>query len=304
MSVRIEGEVVLPTNPNCVSFSAEAADVLVDRTWADVLDSAARVLQLFWRSSRLPALVCLSVRGTLDRRNRTHTEFSCAFVFDGPATREDLQVLEREFQRDRVRWSEASIERIPQDCIQALLVHDGHLFQLWTELDDGSVRAFRYEWEDGRPRVVRMAPETTNADRFLPNAKHAIGVPARLADHDYDVERMRLAFAHHFAQKIVEADGIIQPDETRFMEQVFPDVLLDRLGIAGAEARALWRDRSFEVLPKILGHHDKLALVGLFFSVCYSDSSLDAREMKVLKDASEILGIDRNEVVNYLRRFW
>jgi hypothetical protein len=31
---------------------------------------------------------------------------------------------------------------------------------------------------------------------------------------------------------------------------------------------------------------------------------LDAREMKVLKEAGEALGLTREEVVQYLQRFW
>jgi uncharacterized tellurite resistance protein B-like protein len=53
-----------------------------------------------------------------------------------------------------------------------------------------------------------------------------------------------------------------------------------------------------------LGHHDKLAMIGLFFSACYSDGSLDAREMRVLKEAGEMLGLTTREVVDYLQRFW
>ena len=54
----------------------------------------------------------------------------------------------------------------------------------------------------------------------------------------------------------------------------------------------------------MLGHHDKLAMIGLFFSACYSDGTLDAREMRVLKDAADALGVERERVVQYLQRFW
>ena len=45
-------------------------------------------------------------------------------------------------------------------------------------------------------------------------------------------------------------------------------------------------------------------MVGLFFSACYSDGNLDAREMRVLKEAGEALGLTRQEVAAYLERFW
>ena len=93
-------------------------------------------------------------------------------------------------------------------------------------------------------------------------------------------------------------------DEEQFMRTVFPEALFQQLGIGLVEIRQEWLEEAVRVLPGVLGQHDKLAMVGLFFSACYSDGSLDAREMKVLKEAGEVLGLTRQEVVKYLQRFW
>jgi uncharacterized tellurite resistance protein B-like protein len=88
------------------------------------------------------------------------------------------------------------------------------------------------------------------------------------------------------------------------MSSVFPDDLMARLGLEDDAACDEYLQAAYEELPALLGYHDKLGLIGLFFSACYSDGSLDAREMRVLKEAGEALGLTREEVVKYLRRFW
>ena len=45
-------------------------------------------------------------------------------------------------------------------------------------------------------------------------------------------------------------------------------------------------------------------MIGLFFSACYSDGALDAREMRVLREAGESLGMETRDVARYLERFW
>ena len=44
---------------------------------------------------------------------------------------------------------------------------------------------------------------------------------------------MRLVFSRHYAQRIVEADGVVRPDEVQFMEHVFPEELMRRMGLGG-----------------------------------------------------------------------
>ena len=115
---------------------------------------------------------------------------------------------------------------------------------------------------------------------------------------------MRLAFAMHFCDRVVRADGVVHVEEAEFVANVFPADLVRRLGLDAEATRAEHLRAALEVLPQRLGHHDKLGLVGLLFSACYSDGTLDAREMRVLKEAGEALGLTKEHVVKYLRRFW
>ncbi|MFT4627039.1 MAG: putative tellurite resistance protein B-like protein [Myxococcota bacterium] len=301
MAVRITDEVNLPTNPNCVLFGADTAEVLVGRPWADVQRIASRALRKFHAASGLAASACYSWRVNLDRMNRRHTQVTMLFVIDGPAQSAHLQQIEDVAASSAVYWSPSSIERIPTNVIQSLLIRDGRMYQLWTRADRAAY-SYRLVMHGAGVRIHRTTPERARRDAFLPDLAHAIGQV--VLPEDRDLERMRLAFALHFARRVIEADGEVLQDEEDFMTSVFPPDALRELEVHSASGRRRWLGEGLLALPKRLGHHDKLALVGLLFSACFSDGSLDAREMKVLKEAGEALGLTREEVVKYLQRFW
>ncbi len=301
MPVRITSEVDLPTNPNCLLFAADATDVLVGRPWADVQRIAARALRKFHDASGLVASAAFSWRVNLDRMNRRHTQVTMIFVIDGPATAEQLQIIEDVAANSAVYWTQSSIERIPANAIQSLVARDGRLYQLWSKTEDGCF-AYQLMLHGASVRLHRASPDRVRADTFLPSVTHAVGHAVLPADRE--LECMRLAFAQHFARKVIEADGRILPDEEEFMASVFPTDVMRELGVDDRANRERALVKGLRRLPEKLGHHDKLALVGLLFSACFSDGNLDAREMKVLKEAGERLGLTREEVVKYLQRFW
>ena len=86
-----------------------------------------------------------------------------------------------------------------------------------------------------------------------------------------------------------------------FMDATFPPDLLAMMRLSEASRRERCFKEACVELPVRLGHHDKLALMGLLFSASYSDGSVDTREMRVLKDAGDKLGLDKKDVVSYLR---
>ena len=147
--------------------------------------------------------------------------------------------------------------------------------------------------------MSRTSPERARTDWFLPEVVHAVAeivAPANL-----ELERMRLAFAQHYAQQVVEADGRIDSTEKAFMDATFPPDLLAMMRLSEQSRRDRCYQDACKELPSLLGHHDKLALMGLLFSASYSDGSVDTREMRVLKDAGDKLGLDKKDVVSYLR---
>ena len=303
MPVAVQGEITMPTNPNGVVFTADAREVLAGRSWTDVERIAARCLDRFHTSSGLSALVCFSWRVAVDRKNKKTPQLLMVFVIDGPASAADIFALEDEVRGTAVLWSDSQVERLPANAVLCLMIEQEQLYQLW-ESGSGRPVARQLSLGDQSVGIVEQSPEGVTGDDFLPGVRHVRARPPQHEDHDAEIERMRLAFAYHYARCIVEADGEVLEEEEVFIKTVFPSHLMRRLGLDDeAEAKACF-SLSLEHLPVALGHHDKLAMVGLFFSACYSDGRLDAREMRVLRQAGEALGLTRHEVAGYLERFW
>lgn len=303
MALSPHGVLTLPSNPNGIVFAGEAVDVLRARTWRDVQQMAGKALKRFHRESRLPASAWFASRITESRRNQRYQQVIMLFVFDGPATAEHLALLEEEAAASPVFWSPGSIERVPTSAVPSLMIQGDRLHQLWAQGERGPVARRLTMGADG-VRVQEILATEADPSDFLPDVQHVIARAPGLDELDADLERMRLAFAQHFTRLVVEADGVVREDEIRFLERVFPAELMQHLGLGSKADRDQWLERARRTLPTALGHHDKLALIGLFFSACYSDGLLDAREMRVLREAGEQLGLTRQEVVKYLQRLW
>ena len=303
MAVAIDGEIVLPTNPNGVVFAAPAADVLAARSWLEVQGLLVGGLEQFERDSGLAAMGSFSWRVATDRKNRRKAMVLALYVFDGPATAAHLRILETHMEGSPVAWGHSHIERLPPNCCHSLLCAGGRLHQLW-DTGSGAARVRELALVDRGVVILEKTSESVEARDFLPGVTHVKGRPAGMDDQDTELERMRLVFSRHFAQRIIEADGRLREEELVFMDTVFPDHLLKSLDLDDDRVAQEWLEEALRRLPAGLGHHDKLALVGLFFSACYSDGSLDTREMRVLREAGEALGLTAREVGRYLERFW
>lgn len=292
----VRGRLTLPSNPNCLVFAAAAEDVL-GRPWSEVLNVAARPLMHFHDVSGLPAAAWFG------GREERVAEVTLHFVFDGPASADDLEALERATAACPVRFGRGHIERIPRAAVPALMARGGRLHQLWRARGGGHALQ-RLSPAPRGVRIREVPSSEASVDELLEEAAHVELRFADPSDLDAELERMRVAFARHFSQRIVEADGIVADDERAFMRTVFPDELLARLGLAEGDDRETCLAEAAERLPTALGYHDKLAMLGLFFSACYCDGALDAREVSVLREAGEALGLGRPEIVRYLSRFW
>ena len=195
------------------------------------------------------------------------------------------------------------MESMPPDAFPSLCVKSGKMYQLWPIIEEGPT-FLRLEQSGDRITVIGARLEEVSAADFLPYVRHVTVARRKIREEDYRMERMRIAFAHHFSQRIIESDGVITGDERQFMARVFPADVMHSMGMDTHEARRVALDEALQQLPILLGHHDKLAMVGLFFSVCHSDGALHAQEMKVLGEAALVLGVEGTEVVSYLRRLW
>ena len=45
-------------------------------------------------------------------------------------------------------------------------------------------------------------------------------------------------------------------------------------------------------------------MLSIFYAACYADGRLEVRELRVLREAAEALGLGREEVMRYLERLW
>lgn len=297
-------ELSIPANPNGVVFATNAAVLYEGRSWAALLQLARDIALPLHAESGLTVLVGFSWRAMLDRRNHRRLQGLMYVVMDGPVTREHLAHLEAGVEKLGLGFGAPSIERVPPTGAHALLAHHGKVHALLLREGSGHeplLRALHF-------REGRVVTSITRAEAIgsaeLAGLPTAVAVSAPYGPEEQESERLRLAFALGITQRILQADGVVDPQETEWATELFPPDLLGRLGLLDPAIQAEYFEAARQVLPSSLGHHDKLALIGLFFSACYSDGRVDAREMRVLKEAAEQIGLTREEVVKYLQRFW
>ncbi|MEZ4241824.1 MAG: TerB family tellurite resistance protein [Myxococcota bacterium] len=299
----------LVANPNCVAFATEAdrlfgADDHV-RSWGDLQRLAADVVLAFHGETGLPTLAGYAWRVALTRRNDRITQGLLYIALDGPATAAHLDALERSVQGLDLGFGPGSVERVPVNGAPAVIASEGRACGVWSrEEGDAEPWLRRIERDGPAVRGVIVRASEARADDVCDGLDQIVGVPAPYGEAEREIERMRLSFALRFTRRIVEADGVVREGETEFLATVFPPDLVRRLGLDEQQLQDEYYEAARDQLRVVLGYHDKLALVGLFFSACFSDGSLDAREMRLLKDAGETLGLTREQVVKYLRRFW
>jgi uncharacterized tellurite resistance protein B-like protein len=304
MSVVIEGEVVLPATVNCLEFFAPAQQVLGGRTWVEVQQLAVPAVEEFHGTCGIDCAIWFGRREDVDRRNRITAVVSLLFAFAGPASRTDVAVLDDMMRQSGVQWSPSAVTGLTSQAFPSVLVKSGKAYQVWLRSKSGPVFSQLVLRESGQVTIKQTGPDGLTRDLFLPWIRHSMGVMPKQGPQDLEMEQMRVAFALRFCEKVVEADGFIHPDEARFLERVFPFSLLERLDLAEVEKQQASFDLGCKQLPGILGYHDKLGFVGLLFAASHCDGQLAAEEMKVLKQAADVLDLDGSDVVEYLRRIW
>ena len=302
MAIALIGEVALPTNPNCICYFADARLALI-QPWLKIQRAAWDGLERFHSASGIDAFAYFGRRVSLSRRNEASSNITLMYVFDGPASKEQVELFDEAARTSAISWSSSSVEPLPPHAFPSLAVKSGKFYQLWLETRAGP-RASRFGWKDGHVELEHLAPETATARDFIPYVRHVVATRPHMHATDRDLEALKVAFAYEFSRRIVNADGVVVEEEASFLAKVFPADLLSRMGLDDDAVRQTYWRRSVEELPVQLGHHEKLALIGLFFAACHSDGTLSAVEMRVLKEAAVVLGVDKNDVVDYLRRIW
>lgn len=298
--------VPVPDNPNAVVFPVDARTRAPGRTWASLARDVIGATRGFHAACGLVVHAGWAWRVALDRKNRRHVQLLLWVVFDGPSTGEQFDLLERDVRSAIPGAGAGCIERVPVNGAGVVVWKDGVAHWPWHPPTErgGEPHAVSLQWAEDHLRAVELTPSRATADDVPEELVPILVTEPEYGEAQIEDERLRLAFAMHHTNAIVAADGIVQDRESTFVSNLFPTDLVRALGLESDDARARAFASAKTELPKRLGHHDKLALIGLFFSACYSDGTLDAREMRVLKDAGEQLGLTKEEVVKYLRRFW
>ena len=301
MPVHVESQVSLPPGPNCVAYSAEASVVLGRwDEWHVIQGLALEGLRRYHASSGHDAAVWFSRREHANRKNEARTHLRMMFVLDGIATREQLAVLDATVLGSQQPWDAEGAFPLPNRSFPSLLVKEGRAYRVWVR-DELGVGALAVHWHDDY-HLRRITPDTARDDHFLPGLPHAVGLVPEI--ETTDKQQMLVAFAMRVAEEIVGADEVVEDAEIEFLQKVFPFELTERLGLHDPSTYQALGDRARAELPNLLGHHEKLALLGLFYSACYADGVLEVRELTVMREAAEQLGLEKQEIVDYLRKLW
>lgn len=120
------------------------------------------------------------------------------------------------------------------------------------------------------------------------------------------VDRLRIAFAVRIAQRITEADGVLDATEVDLLARCFPVPMLQRAGFLDSkrnlmpEVETEYR-RALAELPQILTLAEKLELVTLFHRAAAVDGEMHAEERRVLEEGAAMLQLPHKTLLEHLR---
>jgi len=123
--------------------------------------------------------------------------------------------------------------------------------------------------------------------------------------HPTDLDRMRVAFAIQVAQRISEADGILDLSEIEFLMKLFPDSVLRACGFVDehtqlTDTARTWSERARTALATQLTTEQKLSLITIFHEACMVDGEMHPSEIRQLMRAARDLGLSRDVVFAHI----
>lgn len=115
-----------------------------------------------------------------------------------------------------------------------------------------------------------------------------------------DIERLQLAFAWHLSQQVVDADGLVHPAESEFLDRHFPREKLAAHGLIDDQGRFTDAfgeavEQALTVLPGALSIDDKRRLMGILAEAARAEGHTAEAESNVLIVAARILGLRPDE---------
>lgn len=300
----LQGEIEVPRSRDAVAFSfiTNRVSDSVDGLWLHLMRVFSASLEAFSVSVGSDALCCVELSVGWDRKKRPATILAVYFSTDGLVTREAMAALEPALAGSGLPWSVDGVLRRSRAARPILATNEGALVQIWQDFEGEFVTSSVSFGQSAGWALHHLS--TGSEDDFLPGLRHASCRLARRHDSErHALERLKVGFGYAVAHEIIEADGVIEASEIRFVDENFPPAMLCRFGINDENYLEV-RAEAEPVLAAELGHHEKLALLSLFYSACYADGRIELSELTALRSAAEAIGLERGEVAAYLQRLW
>lgn len=299
------GRLGLASPDDCATWTGEARKLfrMGARSWRSVLEDPVRAMQHFHQLTSADVTLFVAAHPWTNADGMPTTLVSLYFGTDAAVNRDQLEALGKPL--GGTEWSHDGIHAAPDYAFPCMALSDGALYHLWSENEKHGAVTQLLSARAGRAKSSVMTKDNAEHSRFFPQARHVIGTFDVPMDGDRQLkEQLKIAFSYRVAERVIEADGRVDDDERAFLMKTFPPEILEELWLDDMALRDLLADRAETELRDMLGYHEKIGLLSTFFAACYADGSVVVQELKVLKEASAALGLDRTEVVTYLHKRW
>lgn len=231
-----------------------------------------------------------------DRKHAETELVTLSIATDQAMSREQMAALAAPIRRVGRLWSLDGVVSLPTQAFPVLAAAP-EVHRLWRHDAEGPYRLAIRNLGPPSETVRLGADDPPDGPEEYPNAVADTGTDPGFA-HERD--RLKLAFATAVARDIVGSDNILDDREVKFLEQHYGTEARARYGLDDEESLAAAVAEAEENLSEMLGHHEKLALLSVFFGVCWADGNIDVRELRALRDASARLGLEPQETASYL----
>lgn len=120
-----------------------------------------------------------------------------------------------------------------------------------------------------------------------------------------ELDRYRLAYAVQVARSVIDADGVVQPDELDVFGQIFPAAMLRGAGLVGEDGAFTplldqLASAARDTLPEQLPLQERLDLVTLFYLPALSRGLAGPQEQQAVVRAGEELRIPADRLATHL----
>jgi hypothetical protein len=287
----------LPVSREALTFSADVRRLPGEDPWRweGVLRVAGRALGAGAEAGVLASawVACLPWR---DRKHVDTELITLSIATDQALTREQVAALCQPIRRVGRIWSLDGVVTVPTEAFP-VLASAPEIYRLWRHDKTGPHR-LAVQTLGPPSRTIRLGPDDPpDGPEEFADAIADTGTDAGLV---FERNRLKLAFATAVARDIVGSDNILDEREITFLTEHYGEKARSKYGIDDEPALAEAVAEAEERLATLLGHHEKLALLSVFFGVCWADGNIDVRELRALRDASQRLGLEPQETASYL----